>query len=140
MCNLTDADLSNPLTVRFVRCRVLMFARSWMGCLHGLMDCALFGGDACFGNLRTFFSAFGCPREREKPYNHMTTQQFRETVALGSRRPHVERRWPRSIQRLLKRCWDADPSARPSFREILDVGTLEQARVCYYYYFYSYLG
>ena len=64
----------------------------------------------------------------EKPYNQMTTQQFRETVAMGSKRPHVERRWPRSIQRLLRRCWDADPVSRPSFGEILKAGILEQAR------------
>ncbi|CAM9792261.1 unnamed protein product, partial [Ascophyllum nodosum] len=61
------------------------------------------------------------------PYNQMTTQQFRETVAMGSKRPHVERRWPRSIQRLLRRCWDADPVSRPSFGEILKAGILEQA-------------
>lgn len=66
------------------------------------------------------------PIRTRQPYNHMSTQQFRETVALGHRRPHIERRWPRSIQRLLKRCWDRDPVARPSFGEILGDGTLEQ--------------
>ncbi|CAM9460232.1 unnamed protein product [Pylaiella littoralis] len=61
------------------------------------------------------------------PYNHMGTHQFRQTVALGNRRPQVERRWPTSIQRLLRRCWDRNPSCRPSFWEVLKAGILEQA-------------
>ncbi|CAM9994266.1 unnamed protein product, partial [Hapterophycus canaliculatus] len=50
----------------------------------------------------------------------MNTQEFKETVALGHRRPHVERRWPRSIKRLLRRCWDRDPAVRPGFGELLE--------------------
>ncbi|CAN0514567.1 unnamed protein product, partial [Laminaria digitata] len=61
-----------------------------------------------------------------QPYNRMSTNQFRESVALGHRRPNIERRWPKSIKQLLKRCWDRDPSVRPSFGEILEARTLEQ--------------
>ncbi|CAB1118510.1 unnamed protein product [Ectocarpus sp. CCAP 1310/34] len=61
------------------------------------------------------------------PYEHMGTHEFRATVVLGRRRPNLERRWPRSIQRLLRRCWDRDPAVRPSFGEILEAGVLKQA-------------
>ncbi|CAM9794033.1 unnamed protein product, partial [Scytosiphon promiscuus] len=50
----------------------------------------------------------------------MTTQEFKETVAMGSRRPNVERRWPKSIKQLLRRCWDRDPAVRPGFGELLE--------------------
>lgn len=60
-----------------------------------------------------------------QPYDNMSLEQFRSSVALGSKRPHVERRWPPSIKSVLRRSWKANPAERPSFREILEAGTLE---------------
>lgn len=59
-------------------------------------------------------------------YFGMTVDEFRVKVALGSERPHVERRWPKMLQRLLRRCWQTRPVDRPSFDEILGGGVLEE--------------
>lgn len=56
----------------------------------------------------------------------MTVDEFRVKVALGNERPHVERRWPNVLQRLLKRCWQTRPIDRPSFDAILKGGVLEE--------------
>lgn len=56
----------------------------------------------------------------------MSMYDFREKVALQHERPHVEQRWPRTIKKLLRRCWEASPDKRPSFKEILESHVLDE--------------
>jgi serine/threonine protein kinase len=55
---------------------------------------------------------------------------YQHVVAKG-KRPHVEEEgtWPPKLKELIERCWDADPTKRPSFQDILDSHVLDEVIV-----------
>eukprot|EP00640_Fibrocapsa_japonica_P001042 CAMPEP_0113936312 /NCGR_PEP_ID=MMETSP1339-20121228/3242_1 /TAXON_ID=94617 /ORGANISM="Fibrocapsa japonica" /LENGTH=517 /DNA_ID=CAMNT_0000938735 /DNA_START=77 /DNA_END=1630 /DNA_ORIENTATION=- /assembly_acc=CAM_ASM_000762 len=58
-----------------------------------------------------------------KPFFHRHATSFENYVWHNHERPHLDKRWPQGLHRLLSECWDPEMDARPSFREI--VGSIE---------------
>ena len=56
---------------------------------------------------------------REAPYKTLNAYQVSIEVVENGLRPQVLSEWPKQFTRLMERCWDEDPSIRPSFKEIL---------------------
>lgn len=57
----------------------------------------------------------------EPPYGFYTPEMFVSRVFQQGHRPVTMSEWSVDICRLMKKCWDARLSVRPSFDDILDV-------------------
>jgi serine/threonine protein kinase len=61
----------------------------------------------------------------EKPFYGYSGNKHMQQVVLGGERPRMDRDhtafWPPNLQWLMKRCWSACASTRPSFTEIKQV-------------------
>lgn len=55
----------------------------------------------------------------KKPFEGLNREMFYERVVHGGERPPVRSKWPDGLKSLMKDCWDADPTNRPRFRDIL---------------------
>ena len=53
------------------------------------------------------------------PFKGMTKDEFTRKVARCNDRPLMDRKWPREFCNLLSRCWDQNPTKRPSFGEVI---------------------
>jgi len=57
---------------------------------------------------------------RQKPFPETAADNVRQRVLDGDR-PKIEAKWPSGFASLMQRCWEADPSKRPSAKEVSDV-------------------
>ena len=55
------------------------------------------------------------------PYAGMYQEDFMTTIVRGGSRPKIRDDLPPMLFKLIERCWDCDPIARPSCAEILDI-------------------
>lgn len=54
-----------------------------------------------------------------KPFTQYPKDKFKADIIDGGKRPKTEgHNWPPRIQALMKNCWSADPSKRPSFSNL----------------------
>ncbi|CAM9597114.1 unnamed protein product, partial [Phaeothamnion confervicola] len=57
--------------------------------------------------------------ERRRPWAHLSSRfDIIDAVVCGAR-PPVGAGFPPPLATLMRRCWQPDPAARPSFREIV---------------------
>eukprot|EP01116_Phalansterium_solitarium_P021849 TRINITY_DN697_c0_g2_i2.p1 TRINITY_DN697_c0_g2~~TRINITY_DN697_c0_g2_i2.p1 ORF type:complete len:514 (-),score=132.79 TRINITY_DN697_c0_g2_i2:155-1696(-) len=57
---------------------------------------------------------------RKEPFsNHTSFQEFRRAVCRDNERPPIPDGTLPGLDRLIRRCWDAEPKVRPSFKEII---------------------
>ena len=57
---------------------------------------------------------------RKLPFLHLPTESVPVQVALFGLRPEIPEDCPMSVKKLMEWCWEAEPSQRPSFTEILN--------------------
>ncbi|GAX84108.1 hypothetical protein CEUSTIGMA_g11531.t1 [Chlamydomonas eustigma] len=57
---------------------------------------------------------------KEVPFGCMGAAEIRSTVLSGGR-PELALSAPKPIQELTKKCWDTDPTVRPSFEKVLEL-------------------
>ena len=56
----------------------------------------------------------------KRPFNGLSRETFYENVVHGGERPHLSKRWPPELNKLISSCWSTDIDERPSFRQIVD--------------------
>jgi serine/threonine protein kinase len=57
---------------------------------------------------------------RKEPFDHMDSfKAFKRAVCRDDERPPVPKNIPASLADLMQRCWNKEPTARPSFAEII---------------------
>mmetsp|Transcript_15397 Transcript_15397/g.34971 ORF Transcript_15397/g.34971 Transcript_15397/m.34971 type:complete len:598 (-) Transcript_15397:320-2113(-) len=56
----------------------------------------------------------------KRPFSGLSRDTFYEQVVYGGVRPHLSKRWPTELNKLVASCWSVDVDARPTFREIVD--------------------
>ena len=60
---------------------------------------------------------------RKVPYNEdsvVSIIDFKDSVIAG-RRPIINKVWPKGQISLMKQCWEAEPTARPTFSEVVSI-------------------
>ena len=57
--------------------------------------------------------------EFKKPFDQMNREEFFEKVIHGGLRPHISKKIPNDLADLIRRCWDLDPTHRPSCQSIV---------------------
>ena len=55
-----------------------------------------------------------------RPFNNLSRDNFYEQVVHGGERPHLSKKWPLELNKLIAACWSIEIAARPSFGEIVD--------------------
>eukprot|EP01035_Chromulina_nebulosa_P027071 gene27071-35542_t len=55
------------------------------------------------------------------PYTGMYQEDFMNKIVRGGSRPKIREDLPPALFNLIERCWDCDPTARPSCAEIMDI-------------------
>ena len=53
------------------------------------------------------------------PFKDCNVNDFMKNIVIGGQRPKLDKSWPVGFSSLLKRCWSADASQRPSFSQLL---------------------
>lgn len=53
------------------------------------------------------------------PFKGLNKEEFLRTVVKGGMRPKLDRSWPKGFSDLLTRCWDREPTNRPSFAMVI---------------------
>jgi len=57
---------------------------------------------------------------RKEPFaHHSNYSKFRKAVCVKNERPEIPEETEPSLRSLIQRCWDPDPSLRPSFKQII---------------------
>jgi serine/threonine protein kinase len=56
----------------------------------------------------------------KRPFAGLSRDTFYEQVVYGGGRPHLGRKWPSELNKLLTDCWSVDVDTRPTFGEIVD--------------------
>jgi len=56
----------------------------------------------------------------KRPFGGLSRDTFYEQVVHGGGRPHLSKRWPSELNKLLGECWNADVDIRPTFSDIVD--------------------
>mmetsp|Transcript_7719 Transcript_7719/g.22605 ORF Transcript_7719/g.22605 Transcript_7719/m.22605 type:complete len:863 (+) Transcript_7719:344-2932(+) len=56
-----------------------------------------------------------------RPFNGLSRDTFYEQVVHGGERPHLSKKWPPQLNKLIADCWSDDIQTRPSFGEIVDI-------------------
>ena len=54
----------------------------------------------------------------ERPYAHLTPKDIRDMVITWGERPRIHEGWSDRVVALMTRAWDANPSKRPTMKEI----------------------
>lgn len=54
----------------------------------------------------------------QKPFAGMNRDEFYDLVVRGGHRPDIGKRIPEEVAKLIRSCWDTDPSRRPNFQDI----------------------
>jgi len=57
----------------------------------------------------------------KRPFNGLSRDTFYEQVVHGGERPHLSKKWPPQLNKLIADCWSDDIQTRPSFGEIVDI-------------------
>ena len=55
------------------------------------------------------------------PYAGMYQEDFMSQIVGGGNRPKIREDLPPLLVKLIERCWDGDPAARPTCAEIMDI-------------------
>lgn len=55
------------------------------------------------------------------PFDGMDANEFMTSVVRNKERPKLDKSWPEPFSHLVVSCWNHNPAARPSFREIIIV-------------------
>jgi len=55
----------------------------------------------------------------KKPFEGLNRELFYERIVHGGERPPLSRKFPADLSKLVNECWDASPSNRPRFRDIV---------------------
>jgi len=56
----------------------------------------------------------------KRPFAGLSRDSFYEQVVYGGGRPHLSRKWPSELNKLISDCWNVDVDVRPNFGEIVD--------------------
>eukprot|EP00536_Pseudo-nitzschia_multiseries_P018816 jgi/Psemu1/230355/e_gw1.3162.5.1 len=57
----------------------------------------------------------------KRPFNGQDRDTFYEQVVHGGVRPHLSKKWPAELNKLISDCWSVDIQTRPSFGQIIEV-------------------
>jgi len=107
---LPEEDEENPASLLFDRCGTPRYMATEVALSLGY---GLSVDVYSFGMLLWEVCALA------KPFSSVATaMEFRKTVHIRGKRPAIKDHWPKRMKELLRRCWSATPSKRPS---VLDV-------------------
>jgi len=56
----------------------------------------------------------------KRPFSGLSRNTFYEQVVHGGHRPHLSKKWPSELNKLVEDCWSADVERRPTFGGIVD--------------------
>ena len=56
----------------------------------------------------------------KRPFSGLSRDSFYEQVVHGGSRPHLSKRWPSELNKLIADCWNVDSDSRPTFEQIID--------------------
>jgi len=56
----------------------------------------------------------------KRPFAGLSRDNFYEQVVHGGARPHLSKKWPPELTKLMSNCWTVDVDARPTFGKIVD--------------------
>ncbi len=56
----------------------------------------------------------------KRPFSGLSRDTFYEQVVHGGGRPHLSKKWPSELNKLIGDCWNVDIDSRPTFEEIVD--------------------
>ena len=56
----------------------------------------------------------------KRPFSGLSRDTFYEQVVHGGHRPHLSKKWPSELNKLVEDCWSADVDRRPTFEGIVD--------------------
>jgi serine/threonine protein kinase len=56
----------------------------------------------------------------KRPFPGLSRDTFYEQVVHGGHRPHLNKKWPSELNKLVEDCWSADVERRPTFGQIVD--------------------
>jgi len=56
----------------------------------------------------------------KRPFNGLSRDTFYEQVVHGGGRPHLSKKWPAELNKLVSDCWNVDVDVRPTFGQIVD--------------------
>jgi serine/threonine protein kinase len=56
----------------------------------------------------------------KRPFNGLDRDTFYEQIVHGGGRPHLSKKWPSELNKLIADCWNVDVDSRPTFGQIVD--------------------
>jgi len=56
----------------------------------------------------------------KRPFSGLSRDTFYEQVVHGGGRPHLSKKWPSELNKLIADCWNVDVDSRPTFEQIVD--------------------
>ena len=56
----------------------------------------------------------------KRPFSGLSRDTYYEQVVHGGGRPHLSKKWPSELNKLIGDCWNVDSDSRPTFEVIVD--------------------